>query len=142
MSAGSSRNKTIGEINITPLTDVFLVLLVVVIIAAPALSSMQQGIATPEVNAAVALKNTWLVAHVDSGGAVFIEGSQVELANLQAFLAARAETLPEKVIVIRGDRNAQSGVILNVLRAAEAAGFDDGFIAGQLTRIDAGQDAR
>jgi biopolymer transport protein ExbD/biopolymer transport protein TolR len=133
-----TRQKTIGEINITPLTDVFLVLLVVVIITAPALSRARGGITSPEVNQAVALKSTWLVANVEKDGTIYVDGAQVAPENLHGVLSARAVSLPEKVIVVRGDRQAQSGMILNVLRTAKEVGFVDGFIAGQITRLETG----
>lgn len=139
MARGFKRDKTIGEINITPLTDVFLVLLVIVIISAPALSKMRAGITSPEVSKAVTLKNTWLVANVDKEGNVFIDGVAVEAANLHGVLSSRAATLPEKVIVVRGDKEAQSGAILGVLRTAKEAGFEDGYIAGQVLRVKTSQ---
>jgi len=135
--AGGVRNKTFGEINITPLTDVFLVLLVVVIIAAPALSKVHQGITTPQVHKAVTLKKTWLVAEVDKTGGVFVDAQQIPEAQLQDYLASRLAALPEKCIVVRGDESTQSGIILQVLRAAKDAGFEQGFIAGQVARVTA-----
>jgi biopolymer transport protein ExbD len=135
MAAGVGRNKTFGDINITPLTDVFLVLLVVVIIAAPALSKVHGGIITPEVNKAVTLKNTWLVADVDKDGGVFIDGAKIDMPLLREYLAGRVATLPEKNIVVRGDQSTQSGIILNVLRTAKEAGFEQGFIAGQVAKV-------
>ncbi len=134
--AGGGRKKTFGDINITPLTDVFLVLLVVVIIAAPALSKVHNGITTPQVNKAVTLKKTWLVAEVDKAGLVFVDGQQVPEAQLKEYLASRLVSLPEKNIVVRGDETTQSGVILQVLRAAKDAGFEQGFIAGQIARVN------
>src|SRR5690349_15763472 len=130
--AGGGNKKTFGDINITPLTDVFLVLLVVVIIAAPALSKVHNGITTPKVNKAVTLKKTWLVAEVDKTGTVFIDEQPVPEAQLKDYLAAKLATLPEKNIVVRGDETTQSGIILQVLRAAKDAGFEQGFIAGQV----------
>jgi len=135
MAAGAGNKKTFGDINITPLTDVFLVLLVVVIIAAPALSKVHNGITTPQVNRAVTLKKTWLVAEVDKTGVVFIDEQQVSEAQLKDYLATRLASLPEKNIVVRGDEATQSGVILQVLRAAKDAGFEQGFIAGQIARV-------
>lgn len=137
MAGRAGRKQTFNEINITPLTDVFLVLLVVVIIAAPALSKVHGGIVTPEVNKAVTLKNTWLVADVDKEGGVFIDGAKVEMPLLEEYLRGRVATLPEKNIVVRGDQSTQSGIILNVLRTAKTAGFEQGFIAGQVAKVSA-----
>ena len=134
MAAGR-RSKTFSEINITPLTDVFLVLLVVIIIAAPALSNIQKGIATPEVHKAVTLKKTWLVAEVDKSGMVFIDGVPVPEPQMRDVFAAKLPSLEEKVLVVRGDEVAKSGVVLSVMRAAKEAGFEQGFIAGQITRL-------
>lgn len=135
--AGGGSKKTFGDINITPLTDVFLVLLVVVIIAAPALSKVHGGITTPKVNKAVTLKKTWLVAEVDKAGTVFIDEQPIPEGQLKDYLASKLASLPERNIVVRGDESTQSGVILQVLRAAKDAGFEQGFIAGQVARASA-----
>ena len=135
MAARARRNATFSDINITPLTDVFLVLLVVIIIAAPALSNIQKGISTPQVNKAITLKKTWLVAEVDKSGTVFIAGVPVPEAQIRDVLAAKLPLLEEKILVVRGDEVAKSGVILSVMRAAKEAGFEQGFIAGQITRL-------
>ncbi len=132
---GGGRKKTFSDINVTPLTDVFLVLLVVVIVAAPALSKVHSGITTPQVNRAVTLKKTWLVVEVDKAGVVFIDEQQVPEAQLRDYLASRLVSQPDKSIVVRGDESAESGVILHVLRAAKEAGFEQAFIAGQIARV-------
>ncbi|GMW02982.1 MAG: hypothetical protein AMXMBFR84_41180 [Candidatus Hydrogenedentota bacterium] len=127
---GKSR-KTIAEINITPLTDVFLVLLVMVMVAAPALSNYKRDIATPQVTKADALSNEWLMVDVDKSGVMYIEGQPVPDDALAAKLAEKVNTVKEKKIVIRGDKSTKSSGVLRIMREAEIAGFEMMFVAGE-----------
>ena len=50
MAFGSKKGKLFTEINITPLTDIFLVLLIIMMVVAPSFQSMDNAITIPEIN--------------------------------------------------------------------------------------------
>lgn len=120
----------IAEINITPLTDVFLVLLIIVIIVAPFMASMQKGVRPPQVLGGSTLDRQALTLEIDRDGQYFLEGRQVPGAELVDTLSARVPSLPEKTLVIRGDRESQSAATLTAMDAARSAGVEQVILAG------------
>lgn len=120
----------IAEINITPLTDVFLVLLVIVILVAPFMASMRKGVRPPQVLGGTTLDPQALTLEIDRDGGYFIEGRHVPRSELADTLSVRVPSLPEKTLVIRGDRESQSAATLTAMDAARSAGVEQVILAG------------
>ncbi|MEM9292430.1 MAG: ExbD/TolR family protein [Acidobacteriota bacterium] len=106
----------LGEINVTPLVDVMLVLLIIFMIAAPML---HQGIevALPQATAEPLPMRTDdpLVLSIDAGGLIFIEDDPVDdsllVDKLQALIAARGDD----TVFLKGDREVPYGRVVQVL---------------------------
>lgn len=126
----SGKKSLIGEINITPLTDVFLVLLVIVIIAAPAATSARQDIKLPEIAKGVGQNAEWPVVEVSADGALYMNGDTVQESALAERLSALIADKKEKAVVVRGDASSRSKAVLSVLRAAQQAGCEQAYIMG------------
>jgi len=126
-TAGSS---IIAEINITPLTDVFLVLLIIVIIVAPFMASMRKGVRPPQVLGGTTLDRQALTLEIDREGVYFIDGRQVSPDDLTDTLSARIASQTGKTLVIRGDRDSQSAAALAAMDAARVAGAEQVILAG------------
>lgn len=123
-----------AEINITPLTDVFLVLLVIVIIVAPFFSNMRRDVRTPRLAATSQLEEGLLTVEITADGRLFSAGMQLRESELESFFRANAATAVSRKFVIRGDRQVQSRSAFAVLEAAEAAGFTEAIVAGEIAR--------
>ncbi len=115
--------RPLAEINVTPFVDVMLVLLIVFMVTAPLLTvgvpvdlpkTQAQNISDPD---------DPLIISVNAGGDVFVQESQVELANLVPLLIAITDANPEARIYVRGDRAIQYGRIMEVMGSVNAAGF-------------------
>ncbi len=124
------KKSIIGEINITPLTDVFLVLLVIVIIAAPAATSSRQDIKLPEIATGVSQNSEWPTVEVGADGTLFLDGETIQEAALTERLTALIANRKEKAVVVRGDATSRSKAVLSVLRSAQAAGCEQAYIMG------------
>ena len=131
--AASGKNAIFSEINITPLTDVFLVLLVVVMIAAP-VTNQQRDITMPTMTQSVVIDEKWPVIEVNNTGAIFSDGQSIVESGLVAHLTGLVPKEGRKSRVIRGDRAAQSGKVMDMMQAASEAGFEEVFISGELER--------
>ncbi|MCA9789149.1 MAG: biopolymer transporter ExbD [Cyanobacteria bacterium HKST-UBA06] len=118
------------EINITPLTDIFLVLLVMMMVIAPGFQK-QQDINVPEVESGSNLKSTPFTLEVVKDGTFFIDGQPVAEAELESALSSKVPELNEKMVVVRADADTPSEVVLKVFSAASAAGFEKLTVAGQ-----------
>ena len=115
--------RPLAEINVTPFVDVMLVLLIVFMVTAPLLTvgvpvdlpkTQAQNISDPD---------DPLIISVNSGGDVFVQESEVDLANLVPLLIAITGANPEARIYVRGDRAIEYGRIMQVMGSVNAAGF-------------------
>ena len=112
-----------SEINVTPLVDVMLVLLVVFMITAPLLTA-GVPVDLPKTQARnFSDPSDPLIITVNAGGDVFVQESAVDLANLVPLLIAITDANPEARIYVRGDRAIHYGRIMQVMGSVNAAGF-------------------
>ena len=123
------RYRPMSEINVTPLVDVMLVLLVVFMITAPLLT-VGVPVDLPETEAAqLTDSEDPLTVSVDAEGKVYIQNAEQETevgleglgAKLRAIKDARRD--PSIQIHVRGDRTIDYGRVMEVLGALETAGF-------------------
>ncbi|HWL83310.1 MAG TPA: protein TolR [Roseomonas sp.] len=124
---GRGRYRAMAEINVTPLVDVMLVLLIIFMVAAP-LMTVGVPIDLPKTNAQALNQQTEpLTISVNAEGKIFIQESEVPLENLvaqlRAILAAQPAGEPERRIFVRGDRGINYGRVMEVMGTVSAAGF-------------------
>ena len=128
MAFGSFDNKGSGggamsEINMVPLIDVMLVLLVIFIITAPLLSHSIK-INLPQVSADQVEEEPKVVDFaIDPAGQLFIDEQPVALEALQARFATFAAEKPQPQMRIRADLNTRYEVLAEVMGAARRAGM-------------------
>jgi biopolymer transport protein TolR len=114
-----------SEINITPLVDVMLVLLIVFMIAAPLLSvGVPVNLPKTEAKSLSSQKDP-LTVTIDSNGKVFIQEKEIAFDQLATKLNAISENGYKEKIYIRGDRSADYGKILKVMARINTAGFEN-----------------
>lgn len=121
-SAGT-RKELIDEINITPLTDVFLVLLIIMMVVAPMMKLSRTEIRLPNADGGVTTGNDGLVIEITQDGRYFLEGAEATDTNLAAVLEGKLATLQEKELVIRADRETDCRAVLKVFDAARVAQY-------------------
>jgi len=84
-----NRKQVFNEINITPLTDIFLVLLIIMMVVAPLVHQMRADVKPPEIASGTQVEQNRLTVEVTSDGAVYVEGVEASPDNL-------AETLKDQ----------------------------------------------
>ena len=115
--------RPMSEINVTPMVDVMLVLLVIFMVTAP-LMTVGVPVDLPKVKAkSIAEAVEPLVITVNAEGAIFIQDTEVELENLVPRLAAITDNRPDTRIYLRGDKNINYGRVLEVMGTINVAGF-------------------
>ncbi|MCW9034474.1 MAG: protein TolR [Rhodospirillales bacterium] len=121
---GGRRGYTaIAEINVTPMVDVMLVLLVIFMVTAPLLTVGVQ-VDLPKTKAAVIQGDDEpLSVSVDKTGRIFLQDTSVNLNALGARLMAVTGNNPDIRIFVRGDANINYGRVMKVMGAINAAGF-------------------
>ncbi len=122
--------RLMSEINVTPLVDVMLVLLVIFILTAPLLASSIK-LELPRTSAAKATQAPQFVTLVvDKTGVIFVNDQPVTLAALQASLLQTAAQNPDTEVQLRADAAVPYGQVVAVMGAAQNAGLMRiGFVA-------------
>ncbi len=126
---GADLFEPMAEINVTPLVDVTLVLLVVFIIAAPLLTyaiklDLPAAQAAPASPAPAAIE-----VSIDASGALFWNGSAVDFDALGARLKQAAAASPQPELHLRADRAVRYEFVAQLMSAAQQAGIQHiGFI--------------
>ena len=121
----------IAEINITPLTDIFLVLLIIIMVVAPVLARMNRSIRLPELTQGDQLTQQALAVEVDADGGCFVEGKPITEDLLPKWLSDHVALAPAKTLVVRGDGATKSHNVMRLIEAARGAGFERVLIAGR-----------
>ena len=121
---GSRRSyRPLAEINVTPLVDVMLVLLIVFMVTAPLLS-VGVPVDLPKTAAAqLSDRVEPLVVSVDANGGIFLQETAVTLETLAPRLQAVTENKPDTIIYVRGDKGIPYGQVMTVMGAIAAAGY-------------------
>ena len=124
--AFSSNGKTtsaMSDINITPLVDVVLVLLLIFMITAPVLQSGIQ-VAVPHTRLVNQLSEVHLVVTIDKDQNVFLQDKPVNIHDLSSALAKNPDN-EKKVIYVRADESVPFGAFASVMDAVKAAGISN-----------------
>ena len=120
---GGRKSKGFSEINVTPLVDVMLVLLVVFMVTAPLLTAGLR-VELPNVDAQSApVKDTKLVVTVTREEKILFGVDDVT-ARIEEVLLKNDRVQKEKELYIRADKNARYGAVARVVAAARAAGVE------------------
>lgn len=114
----------IAGINITPLTDVVLVLLVIFMIATPLLIRSEIKVNLPRTAAADAAAQKSIVVTIDSAGNIYVDGARVALAQLSPTLAGTLGKRPNAPVIIMGDRDVRYDLVVRVLEIARTSGVN------------------
>jgi biopolymer transport protein TolR len=124
MSAGKGGGRsTMAEINVTPMVDVMLVLLIIFMVTAPLIT---QGVkvnlpttkATPVESA-----DKKLILTIDAKKNVYIGEAPVRLEELEEKLKTNAKAQAEKEIYLHADRDLPYGIVVDVMASAQRAGI-------------------
>jgi len=122
---GGHGRSTLSEINVTPMVDVMLVLLIIFMVTAPLI---QQGVKVnlPETKAApVEASDKKIVVSVDINKRVYIGDVEVKLEDLEEKLKTNAKAQADKELYLHADRALPYGIVIEVMAAAQRAGVNN-----------------
>jgi biopolymer transport protein ExbD len=131
-----------SDINVTPLVDVCLVLLIIFMVVTP---MIQKGVAVnlPVTEAPEKTPDTekQLQISVQSDGSVYLGPQVVRKDQVEAQLKEIFERTPDREIAVKGDRLVKYGDVLDVLKACREVGFNDVGLISQPKKSAAGGEA-
>ena len=138
MGIKTGKKALFTEINITPLTDIFLVLLIIMMVVAPTFQSVDNSITIPEVNSGTSIEQGKVVVSVTKDGTIYVDSKRTsegllvhELESVKPTGDAPAE------LVVKADEKVKSSVIMMIMDAAQDAQYKKLIVAGEpLTKKD------
>ncbi len=120
---GGGRKAPMSEINVTPMVDVMLVLLIIFMVAAP-MMTVGVPIDLPETQAKAMNSETQpITISVNSAGEIYLQETPIAVEEVVAKLEAIATTGYNERIYVRGDTAAAYGTVMQVMARISAAGF-------------------
>ena len=132
---GRRRRRATAEINVTPLVDVMLVLLIVFMVAAPLLS-VGVPVELPKTDAkSLPAEQEPITITVSADGLVYIQDTEIALDALAPRLEAIATNGYDERIYLRGDEKSDYGDVIKVMARVNAAGFSNlGLVTDPVTQ--------
>jgi biopolymer transport protein TolR len=120
---GRARARPMSDINVTPLVDVMLVLLIIFMVTAPLLT-VGIPVDLPKTEAApITGQDEPLVISINSQGKVYLQETEIALDALVPRLQAITNNKPDTRIFVRGDKSVNYGRIVEVMGTVSSAGF-------------------
>ncbi len=123
MNSGGNNRRFMSEINVTPLVDVMLVLLIIFMVAAP---MMMQGVDVnlPKTTTKnIKTTDEPLMLTVNKKKEIFLENHPVELDRLELKIKKIFENRREKEVMLRADKDVPYGFIIDVMARVKNAGI-------------------
>jgi len=131
MGIKSGKKALFTEINITPLTDIFLVLLIIMMVVAPTFQSVDNSISIPEVNSGTAIEQGKVTVSVTKDGTIYVDGTKISMGSLSGELEKLKGDNENAEVVVKADEKAKSSVIMDIMDAAQDAHYKKLIVAGE-----------
>ena len=122
MVSNNDSRKIMSEINITPFTDVVLVLLIIFMVTAPLM--MQAGIPVklPKASAVADTSDAGLTITITKDGKVYFNDVEVDKSHLENSMKNRILNDPNLLVIIKADTHTYHGDVVEVLDMAKSVG--------------------
>ena len=115
------KSKLMAEINITPFTDVVLVLLIIFMIATPFIYQSSLKVQLPRASKSAETSRDIIIT-INAQGDVFLDDAKVDLDTLKYKLLAATRSKPDTSVIINGDKNVRYDSVIQVMDVLTRAG--------------------
>ena len=123
LDGDNSDQSIVAEINVTPLTDIFLVLLIIFMVTSTALTQQGTKVNLPRAGAGGA-EPSGIIVTATADHHIELNGKPVELDGLRAALDAAFQKNPERSVILQGDRNVVLEQAVQIMTIAKEAGAE------------------
>ncbi|HSB04749.1 MAG TPA: biopolymer transporter ExbD [Thermodesulfobacteriota bacterium] len=121
MNRKMRKPKIMAEINITPFTDVVLVLLIIFMIATPFIYQSSMNVQLPQASKSEETTRDMIVT-ITAQGEVFLDNAKMDLRTLKGRLSAAVRSKPQTSVIINGDKNVRYDSVIQVMDVITQAG--------------------
>lgn len=112
-----------SEINITPLTDVFLVLLIIFMVTSSAIKYSGVKVNLPKGGAASSSNSSkGVTVSINAGGEIYLGKERISIEGLESALRVKISSRENKSVILAGDQEVMLGLALRIMNIAKKAG--------------------
>jgi biopolymer transport protein ExbD len=122
MAAGGRRRGLITDINVTPLVDIMLVLLIIFMLTAHLIARQVIEVQLPKAAQAAAVSPTTLAVTLTREGRMFLNGTPATPESLRAAIQSAVAKDPKTQVIVAGDKNVSHGRVVWVLDLVKSLG--------------------
>jgi biopolymer transport protein ExbD len=134
LGANEDSSDIVAEINITPLTDIFLVLLIIFMITSSAMIESGGKINLPKA-VATQSETRGTTVTLTPKHEIYVNQQKVSEESLETILKAALSTSPDKTVILRGDKSVLLGETVKVMSMIKRAGASEIAIAAEVERV-------
>ena len=114
----SNKGQIFNEINITPLTDIFLVLLIIMMVIAPMFQSVDKNIKMPQINNGTSVEEKPVTVAITKEAQFFLNGKIINPNELENKLSSLVKSAKDKNLVVQADTDTKNKEIIEYFIAA------------------------
>lgn len=129
---GQDEDQIVADINMTPLIDIMLVLLIIFMVSSSAAIESGLDVNLPEMNAVSDKTQQTLVVSLSKAGQIAIQGEEVQMSDLSNKIKEKLVSLKTDSVILEGDADSQLDKVMEVMDTARAAGAKNFSIAARL----------
>ncbi|MFA6913919.1 MAG: biopolymer transporter ExbD [Endomicrobiia bacterium] len=118
----NKKNKLVADINITPFTDVVLVLLIIFMITTPMLSQHGIKVNLPKAENTEQDDKKNIEVLIDKDGIIYLDGLQLHSKYFEEAIKSIITKHPERAVVVKGDKDIKYDLVVRVMDQAKKAG--------------------
>jgi biopolymer transport protein ExbD len=133
MKRRKRRSKLMAEINITPFTDVVLVLLIIFMIATPFIYQSSMKVQLPKASKSEETSRDIIIT-INARGDVFLEDTKVDLETLKYKLRAMMRSKSDASVIVNGDKNVRYDSVIQVMDILTQSGVRNPGLGIELKR--------
>lgn len=130
----NDHDEIVADINMTPLIDIMLVLLIIFMVSSSAAIESGLDVNLPETSAVSDKTDAILVISLNKAGDIAVQGTKVTLAELQEKVKQELLTLKSDTVMLEGDGETDLTSVMNIMDSARNAGAKNFSIAARLKK--------
>jgi biopolymer transport protein ExbD len=133
MKKSMRRSKLMSEINITPFTDVVLVLLIIFMIATPFIYQSSMKVELPSGSTSDEMSKDIIIT-INAQGDVYLDDTKLDLDSLRNRLAIMVKNEPDISVIVNGDKNVRYDSVMQVMDVLKQSGVRNPGLGIELKR--------
>lgn len=114
--------ESIAEINVVPLVDIILVVLIIFMISAPMIMKPALPVELPKASSGDSIKDKNITITIQQDGSTYLEDKKVDELNLKQIIQQKLIENPELMVMISADQASQHGVVVKIMDTVKGLG--------------------